>query len=252
METRLWKKCNLLDELTNGLDADIITTLYGPSGSGKSNICLILTAEIAKTKKVIYIDTEGGFSLERIKQINFEYEKIIDNIILLKPMNFEEQIKSMRVLQNMIDEKVGIVIIDTISMLYRLEFGNQEEIYELNRALGRQLGLLTEIARKNNIPVLLTNQVYANFENPGQVNMVGGDLLKYSSKCLIELRKLQSGIRNAVVRKHRSLPEGREINFKIINEGIQIIKTLDDINNENNEKRETQDEFNDFMVKRSE
>jgi hypothetical protein len=43
---------------------------------------------------------------------------------------------------------------------------------------------MTEIARKKKIPVLISNQVYADFEDKDKVNLVGGDLLKYGSKCL--------------------------------------------------------------------
>ena len=49
---------------------------------------------------------------------------------------------------------------------------------------------------------------------------VGGDLLKYGSKCLIELQITPSRNRRAILRKHRSLKEEREITFKIVEGGI--------------------------------
>ena len=77
-----------LDEwLAGGYENDIITTLYGPAGSGKTNLCLIAAANLASQgKKVIFIDTEGGFSIERLKQIageNGEYEKVLKNLIYI-------------------------------------------------------------------------------------------------------------------------------------------------------------------------
>jgi len=89
--------------------------------------------------------------------------------------------------------------------------------------LGRQIAYLVEIARKKKIPVLITNQVYADFDNKDKVKMVGGDLLKYGSKCLIELMKF-ANCRGAVLRKHRSLPEGRELKFKIVEKGIEKVE----------------------------
>ena len=50
--------------------------------------------------------------------------------------------------------------------------------------------------------------------------MVGGDILKYSSKCLIELRINPNGTRTAAVTKHRSLP-GKEATFKIREKGFE-------------------------------
>ena len=89
--------------------------------------------------------------------------------------------------------------------------------------MSRQLRILNEISRRKNIPVLITDQVYSNFSKQGnlegrEVHMVGGDLLKYWSKCIIEL-KLDSDRRKAVLRKHRSLPQ-KEFIFVINNRGI--------------------------------
>jgi len=58
-----------------------------------------------------------------------------------------------------------------------------------------------------------------DFNKEKTANMVGGDLLKYWSKCLIELQ-YKEGKRKAILRKHRSLPE-KELMFVIINSGIK-------------------------------
>ena len=76
--------------------------------------------------------------------------------------------------------------------------------------------LLSEIARKRGISVIVTNQVY-NWEE--SKNMVGGDILKYWGKCLIELVN-DNGRRIAYLRKHRSLPE-KSLNFTIDDKGIR-------------------------------
>ena len=93
------------------------------------------------------------------------------------------------------------------------------EVKEINRSLSEQVSFLSEIARKQHIPILIANQVYANFEDKG-VNLVGGDILKYGSKCLIELKKDGDNVRTAILQKHRSLPEKKEIKFKIVEKGF--------------------------------
>ena len=98
-----------------------------------------------------------------------------------------------------------------------------DDIYSINKSLGQQLSYLAEIARKRNIPVLVTNQVYSDFENKNRVNMVGGDILKYGSKCLIELQSLHGNKRRAVLRKHRSLPEKKAL-FEIKEDGLYEFK----------------------------
>ncbi|MEM2933284.1 MAG: glycosyltransferase, partial [Candidatus Pacearchaeota archaeon] len=46
--------------LGGGYESDIVTTLYGPAGSGKSNLCVMAAAQVARRKKVIFIDADGS------------------------------------------------------------------------------------------------------------------------------------------------------------------------------------------------
>jgi len=195
--------------LFGGYEKDIITTVYGPAGSGKTNLCLLAAVSQAKKgSKVVFIDTEGGFSIDRFKQISGE-EDSLSNILILKPTNFDEQKKAFDTLLKTIKSStnVSLIIIDSITMLYRLELSEKEEnkIKELNSELSRQLRTLSEISRNRNIPVIITNQVYYSFLSEEEfqsgkqkeVNMVGGDILKYWSKCLIELQN-NKGKRNGI------------------------------------------------------
>lgn len=213
---------HILDELLEGgYEKEILTTIYGPAGSGKTLFCLLSLLKVAESgKKIIYIDTEGGFSIERLKQLSPDYKKILGQIVFLRPTTFKGQKKSFEKLRELVNDKIGMIVVDTIAMLYRLEIGKSDDIYEVNRELGRQLSCLSEIARKKNIPILITNQVYADFENKGKVNIVGGDLLKYSSKCLIELQITPSGNRRVIIKKHRSISAEKEAVFKIVEKGI--------------------------------
>ncbi len=214
----------VLDNLLHGgFEKDIVTTIYGPSGSGKTNFCISAVLDIAKKgKKVIFVDTEGGFCIERMKQMSEEYKQILENIIFFNPTSFDEQKKAFERLRNLVDDNIGMIVVDSIAMLYRLELGKTDDIYNVNRELGQQISYLTEIARKKSIPIILTNQVYANFEDKSKLNMVGGDILKYGSKCLIELiLDEQTRQRKAILRKHRFLPESKEISFRIEEKGIQ-------------------------------
>jgi predicted 2-oxoglutarate/Fe(II)-dependent dioxygenase YbiX len=65
--------------------------------------------------------------------------------------------------------------------------------------------------------------VYASFENKG-VKIVGGDILLYTSKCLLEVEPLHSGRRKIVLKKHRSIAGEKEAFFEIIEKGIKEIK----------------------------
>ncbi len=226
LENKIPTGSKILNEmLDGGYEKDAITTIYGPAGSGKTVLCLLCSMNIAKSgKKVIYVDTEGGFSIERLRQIcssiSWDYKKVLENIMFLKPTSFEEQKKSFEKLKDLVNDKIGLIVVDTIAMLYRLEMGKSEDIPNVNRELGRQIAYLTEIARKSQIPILITNQVYTDFDEKDKVNIVGGDILKYGSKCLIELQITPNSNRRIILRKHRSIQPEKDFLFKIVEGGI--------------------------------
>ncbi|MBA7694651.1 Protein RecA [subsurface metagenome] len=221
--------------LFGGYEKEIITMIAGPPGSGKTNFCILASCSQAKKgNKIIFVDTEGGFSVDRVKQIVGEtYEDVLKNIFLLKPTNFEEQKKDFdKLLKTLKKEQVGLVVIDGMAMLYRLELGEVNKskdngrIREVNREAAKQMRALAEISRKQKIPIIITNQVYGGFVSEeewrkgvkGEVNIVGGDLFQYWSKCIIELKN-DNRKRKAILLKHRSLPN-KEINFEIKEKGI--------------------------------
>lgn len=214
--------------LEGGYETDVITAVYGPPGSGKTTTCLLAAMSAAlskdsKDKKVVFIDTEGGFSTERLQQLagnQADAKKALERVMLLKATSFTEQKKYLETLAGQIGEnpKISIIICDTISSLYRIERGDDNAA--LNRELGKQLSTLLTIARTKEIPVIVTTPVYADFTDKTRIKMVGGDILKYSSKCLIELKTNPNGTRTAILMKHRSIPE-KEITFVIREKGFE-------------------------------
>ncbi len=221
--------------LEGGYEKGIITLFYGPAACGKSNFVTLACCHLAKKgKKIIFIDTEGSFSIDRVKQISGGTPEIIlKNVIIFKPINFYEQNKVFyKLLKEYKSRNIGLIIVDSMVMFYRLELSEArksgiKEVRKINSYLANQVKTLYEIARKANIPVLITSQVYSDYLNEEDwvagkeagVNIVGGDILKYWSKCIIELKNL-GGRKRAIIKKHRSMPE-KEFNFEICNEGIR-------------------------------
>ena len=207
-----------LDELlSGGIEHKALTNLYGPPGCGKTNIVLIATNScIKKGKKVIFIDTEGGFSPERFSQISKDFENASQKIILIEPKTFEEQDKVITELENKFDNDVGLIVLDSLVNLYRLEL-DEDNFQKINKMLSTQLAILSKMSREKDIPILITNHMYTS---NGGTQPVSRDITKYWSKCLVELIKLDKGKRVAILRKHRSIPEGKEVHFKITQDGV--------------------------------
>jgi len=239
--------------LYGGYEKGIITMIAGPPGSGKTNMAVLAACSQAKKgNKVLFIDTEGGFSTDRVKQIVGEnFEEVLKNILLLEPRSFDEQKKFfVNLNEKLKQEQISLIVVDGVAMLYRLELGDarikegerfretgnkednergrevDENVKNINIEVAKQMKLFAEISKNQNLPIIITNQVYAGFQSEEdwknglerEVNIVGGDLFQYWSKCIIQLKN-EHGKRKAILIKHRSLPE-KELNFEIKNEGI--------------------------------
>ena len=211
--------CRPLDRLLEGgIEEGVITNVYGRSGTGKTNVCIqAVAACLDDGGRAVYIDTEGGFSAERLLQMHGD-ESSLEDVIMMEPTTFEEQQDAFDRLESIVEEEnIDLLVVDSLVALYRIEL--PDEVSESNRELSRQLSLLSKIARKNDMPVMVTNQVYSSFESD-EVTMVGKDVPTYWSKCLIKLEKRARNVRNAVLKKHRSRPEGLEEEFAIQNDGL--------------------------------
>ena len=209
--------------LDGGFEQDVITTVYGPPGSGKTNFCLLTMANL-KDKKIIYVDTEGSFSLSRFKQICEDYEDVLNRTVFLTPTTYSEQKDAFEFLKKSVDEKVGLIIVDSIASLYRLELGVSNDVQNVNRELSMHMAILTEIARKKKIPVILTNQVYSDFDDREKIKTVGGDVIRYWSRALIELQKIKGDLRKVIIMKHRSIKEGNYAIFRIVQTGLEEVQ----------------------------
>jgi len=222
---RIPSGCKPLDEmLGGGVETGIVTQLYGGSGSGKTNICIQLAVECVKSgKKVIFIDTEG-FSADRFKQIAGEdAKKIAGDIIIYEPASFEQQYSAITDIEKLMNEKIGLIILDSAALFYRLgltQDDSNEENIAIRRELVNQIGILHGIARKYGVSVVITNQVYKDIAT-GELCPVGGNALEHLSKTIILFDKTGNSKRKATLRKHRSKSEGIYCDFRLTEKGAE-------------------------------
>ena len=211
--------------LGGGFEKGTITEIFGPPSSGKSNVTLTLAVNVAKNnKKVIYIDTEGGISIDRIKQISgADFPRVANNIIVFEPTSFMEQndnLKSIEVWLRKNHENVDLLVLDSAVALYRVD---DMKSTKLNKELGKQMGILSKIARTYDIAVVLTNQIYNAIDDEGNndIRAVGGTILQYWCKIILQLeRGDEINQRVATLVRHRSIPEGKKATFSITSNGI--------------------------------
>ena len=212
---RIQTGCKSLDDLLGGgIETGSITLFYGEAGAGKSNVCMQIAYTFMRNgTKAIYIDSEG-LSMERLEQIFVDAE-IRKKLLISQVHSMEEQSDRVGKAINLAEKDViELIIVDSINMFYRL---NHDDTKVRNEFV-RQVETLLGIARKKDIAVMLTSQVYSNMA--GGVEFLGGHALSHNSKTIIRLDKISNNVRAAVVTKHRSLPEGRSARYKILPNGI--------------------------------
>nr|HIK01088.1 DNA repair protein RadB [Candidatus Undinarchaeales archaeon ERR594346 U_76725] len=124
-------------------------------------------------------------------------------------------------LQRFVDYKCRLIVLDSAVSLYRLEnSGSRNDMLDNSRELGRQMAQLSKIARQNQVPIIVCNQVYESFRKKGSVEPVGRDVMAYWSKTALELGRKGSS-RWARLARHPSKKAGEQSKFKIHNEGIR-------------------------------
>ena len=217
--------CSPLDGiLGGGIESAAITQLFGEGGSGKTNICLQVTRNVVRAEqKVIYRDTEG-VSMERFQQIcgdEDDYDSISREVLFFQPMSSNQLKDSMRSSMKLVEKDlhIGLVVLDSATVFYRMNLGSGRE-EENRREISAVILDLMNISRKQDIPVLITTQVYSSM-GPGDIRPIGGHSLAHNCKAIVKLEKIgEGGYRKATVTKHRSMPTGEEAFFKLTGGGL--------------------------------
>jgi len=227
-----------LDEiLGGGIETQAITELIGEYGSGKTQICLMLsvTAQLpfeegGLSGNVAFIDTEGTFMPERIYQIasarGLDPELTANNILVARAYNSSHQCLLIDRLFTLVPENnVKLVVIDSMISHFRGEYVGRESLAERQQKLNQYLHKLIRLSEAYNIAVVLTNQVQANpiafFGDPNKP--AGGNIMAHACTHRVFLRKGSKGIRVARVIDSPYLPEV-PVRFMITDKGIEDIE----------------------------
>lgn len=188
-----------------GLIKGGLTEIVGNSGSGKTTFSYLFIKSASLYGNIIYIDTENNFCPNRFSQI-IEIEDIFSKVYIINVDNFEEQkkiIKSFYIINN-----ISLIIFDSIITNYRISL--YENPQKANSELAEQLKLLSVLARKRAIPVIVINQTYIDF-NSEKLCFCGGDVLNYWCKYIYFLKKIDSKKISIKIIKHKFLPSARKI-----------------------------------------
>lgn len=194
-----------LDKLLyGGIETMSLTEFYGEFGSGKSQICHTLCVnatlpieEGGSNSTSIYIDTEGTFRPERIKQIalakGLDPEEVTKKIKFIQIFNASHLELSIRQLGGEIEKhKPKLVIIDSIISLHKAEYTGRGTLAERQQRLNPMMHHIIKLAEMYNVAFVMTNQVIASPDTTYGADPVkpsGGNIIGHISTYRIYLRR---------------------------------------------------------------
>jgi DNA repair protein RadB len=198
LEQTIATGCVALDKLLHGgMECGEMTLLYGEAATGKTT-CAIQAATSAARKgmKVVFVDSDNSFTEQRFNQIaGVDAQSLSELIMLFFPDSFENQRMLVESLGNYVSPNLGLVVIDSMSTLYRAAFSKTDSIFNLNRDLARQLAYLADLTLSKRIACLITSQVHTRLKPIGaQIEPVARRALIHFSKTIVRVRNTSNPI----------------------------------------------------------
>ena len=222
--------CRGLDEvLGGGVETGAVTEFVGEFGSGKTQLCHQLAVMVqlppeagGLSAKAIYIDTEGTFRPERIIEIaeyrGLDPKKALKNIYYTRIQSFSEQLAILNKLTQVTDEKIKLIVVDTVTSLYRLSISGKmkyrvEDMHKLAFFAKKML----EIAREREIAVVYTNQVA---ETISKRIPVGGIYLEAFVDTRLILQRIRGRVKGVILQWLNRVPQRKFTKFEISERGV--------------------------------
>ncbi len=221
--------------LGGGVESSSITEMFGEFGSSKTQIAHQLAVNIQLPKEkggaegmCVYIDTEGAFRPERIKQMaeaqGLDVLEVLKNIKVARAFNSDHQMLLVEKVEDLIKNEglnIKLVIVDSLMSHFRADFAGRGMLADRQQKLNKHMHTLSKLATAYNLVVYVTNQVMAKpdtfFGDP--TAPIGGHIVGHNSQTRLYLRKGKKGTRVAKLIDSPHLPDAEAI-FHVTEKGI--------------------------------
>ena len=189
--------------LGGGFTPAAVNMVYGEATTGKTTLCLTTAlSHLAehRASNAYLIDSDNKLNIGRLTQMAQPRGLgLLKRLHLHIPKSFREQEETLESLPPL--DPLDLVILDSVTGLYRGETGDEEQTYRINKELNRHLGYITEMARTRGTTFILTGQVRSILDTQ-QVEPVAPRLLSYWSSLVLKLEKApRPGVRQATLEK---------------------------------------------------
>lgn len=220
--------------LGGGIPTRAVTEVFGEFGTGKTQLAHQLCVNVQLPReggglggKAVFIDTENTFRPERIQDmaraLELDPDEAVRNIFFARAYNTDQQLLLAEKVEELAEkENIKLVVVDSLTSLFRAEFVGREALAPRQQKLARHLLTLHRLSELRDLAVLVTNQVQARpdmfFGDP--TKPIGGHVLAHSVTTRVYLRRSKANKRIARVVDSPCLPEGEAI-FSVSEAGIR-------------------------------
>jgi DNA repair protein RadA/Sms len=191
-----------------------IALVYGEPATGKSTLLLQTAVQAAKNgSRTLFIDADHSFYAERLFGLSRNHPEVSEQILVSKPNSLADLTCLLSRLDNYISPEVGLVVVDTMTSLYRKEMDGNRNLFSLNRELNLQLAYLLQTARGFGFPVLITSQVRSSPKSDtlkSGLEPVATRVLEYWAQRILRINLLRDGLREVCL----EVPEGLHLEDK--------------------------------------
>ncbi|MFC6753438.1 DNA repair and recombination protein RadB [Halorubrum tibetense] len=221
--------CDPVDELLGGgFERGVVTQVYGPPAAGKTNLALTAAVELAATgNRSLFIDTEG-LSIDRFEQIasarverpdaDSDVETLAARLVISEAYDFDDQREAVRDAEELAAE-IDLIVLDSATGFYRLERAGDTEGGQSLRKVAKQVTHLLSLARRHDLAVVITNQVFTDPDSDRD-RALGGNTLNHWTGTILRVDRFRGGNRRVTLEKHRSKAAGDSATFRIVEEGL--------------------------------
>lgn len=151
-------RIDALDEFLGGaLPEGMILDIYGPGGSGKTQVLLqVSTAAAEAGHSVAYIDTTGSFRPERVLQMcQSSGTAVLERIEVLRATSVSEQTGSL----SRLDDSVSVLAVDNVTDLFIYEYPGEQRAFARSHLLMSHMRELSRLALTTNMSVVISNMI---------------------------------------------------------------------------------------------
>jgi RecA/RadA recombinase len=210
--------------LGGGFRTGELVEVFGASGTGKTQLAMQSTISVAAAGfSCAYIDSEGQFRPERLASMcenrGLESSKILSRVYCIRVDGTQQQMEAITMIRGQESlKRCRMVVVDTVTRNFTLEFGGSRLVASRQAALGAYLNRLARDAYRHDRAVLLLNRVASvgRDENSREVD-IGGETLRHFVQAAIWLQRRVDHV-------YASLADGqnaREVETRISNLGLE-------------------------------